>query len=260
MLLIRRFFIFVIFALAAATLALAPFALSAAEASGRAAMQAVFDQFRMHPNQLAEVKLIIIDSSGRERTRYFRYLYKIFPSRTKSLIKFYKPPDVRGTGLLNESEDGSEDTDQWIYLPALRQVKKLTTSDKHKSFMGSDFTNADISGRQVDQDRHRIKSDDGEILVVVSTLKDKTEPYSRIETHILKKINVPRRVIFYDREGVKLKTLENQVLKKFKGMFTVMRSKMTNHRTQGASYIQKENFDISTVIGANEVGFKGLQR
>ncbi len=228
--------------------------------SGRGVMQEVFDQSRQHKDQLAEVKLVILDKTGRERVRYFRYLYKIFSDRTKSLIKFYQPPSVRGTGLLNEAENGAVQTEQWIYLPALKAVKKLSTNDKHKSFMGSDFTNADISGRQVDQDRHEMKKDDGKIIIIVSTPKDKNEPYGRIETHILKKYNVPRRVIFYDHQGVKLKTLENQVVKEVKGMFTVMKAVMVNHRTDGKSRIQKENFSVSTRIDANEVGFKGLKR
>ena len=229
-------------------------------ASGREAMQAVFDQGRQHKNQSAEVKLIISDKNGRERVRYFRYLYKILPDRTKSLIKFYQPPTVRGTGLLNEAENGAALTEQWIYLPALKSIKKLSTNDKHKSFMGSDFTNADISGRQVEQDHHEMKEDDGKILIVVSTPKDASEPYSRIETHILKKINVPRRIIFYDQQGAKLKTLENQVVQKIEGMFTVMKAMMVNHKTQGASHMHKEGFDIKTAIDVNEVGFKGLKR
>ncbi len=239
---------------------LSPAALMAQPGTGRAAMQAVFDQSRLHKNQSAEVKLSILDQSGRERVRYFRYLYKVLPGRTKSLIKFYKPPTVRGTGLLNDAEDDAEQTEQWIYLPALKTVKKLNTRDKHKSFMGSDFTNADISGRQVNQDRHVLKKDDGKIITILSTPKDKSEPYGRIETQIIKKINVPRRVIFYDRQNAKLKTLENQVVQKIDGMFTVMKAVMINHRTQGKSHIKKENFNVSAAIDVNEVGFKGLKR
>lgn len=228
--------------------------------SGRDWMQEVYDQGRIHKNQQAEAKLIIRDKSGRERQRYFRFLYKIFSTRTKNLIKFYQPPSVKGTGLLSESPDSSDDTDQWIYLPALKSVKQLNNDDKHKSFMGSDFTNADIAGRKVSQDTHQLASDDGAILIVVSVPKKRSEPYSKIETHIIKNIKVPKQIIFYDRNGSKLKTLKNQVVQKFQGMYAIMQAEMMNHRSGGSSQIIKSDFDVSTTIGENQVGFKGLQR
>jgi hypothetical protein len=71
---------------------------------------------------------------------------------------------------------------------------------------------------------------------------------------------VPKLVVFYDRRGDKLKTLKNQVVEKVQGMYTVMQSVMINHRSGGQSQIIKSDFDVSSSIDANQVGFKGLQR
>ncbi len=234
-------------------------ALPARADEARALMQAVHDQSRQHPDQRADVKMLIKDKKGRTRTRYFNHLYKIFPGRSKSLVKIYRPPSVRDTGLLSESPDGARTSDQWIYLPALQSVKKLNTRDKHKSFMGSDFTNADIAGRQVDQDRHRIAARAGGLITVLSTPKDAGEPYAKIETQILDRIKVPRRVIFYDRAGEKLKTLENETIKKVKGMYVVMRARMINHQTGGQSRVEKSRFTVGDPIASAEVGFRGLR-
>ena len=228
--------------------------------SGEQVMQNVYDQSRLHKNQQAEVKLIIINREGSERQRYFKFLYKILPERTKSLIKFFQPPSVRGTGLLSENENGSDDTQQWIYLPALNSVKKLSQDDRHKSFMGSDFTNADIAGRQISQDRHKIKGDDGKIIIIHSTPKDRSDPYGLIETHVLKNINVPKKVIFYNHKRQKIKSLTNQALLKVKGMYAVMQSVMDNHRSGGKTRLIKNDFEVDRVIDVNEVGFKGLKR
>lgn len=258
MLVIRTYFVLVL--MLCFPLAILTFGAQPALANGETLMQEVYDQARIHKNQQAEAKLIIENDSGRIRTRYFSLLYKIFSQRTKNLIKFFQPPSVKGTGLLSETQDDSDDTDQWIYLPALRSVKKLNSDDKNKSFMGSDFTNADIAGRKVSQDTHQLKSDDGKIAIVVSRPKKNSDPYSKIETHIIKSLSVPKQIVFYDRNGEKLKTLKNQVVKKIEGMYTVMQAVMINHRTGGSSKIIKSDFDVSSTIDANQVGFKGLQR
>ncbi len=225
-----------------------------------ALMQDVYDQARQHDAQTSDVRLIIEDDKGRKRERYFRSLYRIFPDRTKSLIKFYKPANVRGTGLLSENLDGEDDTLQWIYLPALRSVKQLSVDDRHKSFMGSDFTNADISGRTVGQDVHEILEDTGKIVTVRSVPKDKRDPYAYLETQVMTEILVPRQVAFYDRAGRKIKTLRNKEIRKYDGMYVVARSSMENHRTGGRSALVREDFDVRTRIDPHQVGFRGLRR
>ena len=226
----------------------------------RVLMQYVYDQARQHDAQTSDVRLIIEDDKGRKRERYFRSLYRIFPDRTKSLIKFYKPANVRGTGLLSETLEGEDDTRQWIYLPALRSVKQLSVDDRHKSFMGSDFTNADISGRTVGQDEHEILEHAGKIVTVRSVPRDDRDPYAYLETQVMMEIFVPRQVAFYDREGRKIKTLRNREIRKYDGMYVVTRSAMENHRTGGRSTLVREDFDVRTRIGPHQVGFRGLRK
>ena len=103
--------------------------------TGEEVMQAVYDQSRQHQNQRSNVELLIINSSNKKKLRKFKLLYKIFPDRTKSLIKFYEPANTRGTGLLSETLDTENLPMQWFYLPALSIVKKLNTTDQNKSFV-----------------------------------------------------------------------------------------------------------------------------
>ena len=226
----------------------------------RAVMQRVYDQARRHHEQTSDVRLIIEDDEGRKRERHFRSFHRIFPDRTKTLVKFYKPANVRGTGLLSENLDGEDDTRQWIYLPALRSVKQLGVDDRHKSFMGSDFTNADISGRTVGQDEHEILEDEGDLVTVRSVPRDDRDPYAYLETQVMMEILVPRQIVFYDHEGRKLKTLRNEDIRRIDGMYVVTRSLMENHRTGGRSALVREDFDVRTRIDPHQVGFKGLRR
>jgi len=115
--------------------------------NGAEVMQAAYAQSRQHENQRSSVELLIQNRSGKTRVREFRLWHKIFPGRSKSLIKFDRPPSVKNTGLLSETADGAPISEQWIYLPALRSVKQLNADEQNNSFVGSDFTNGDIAGR-----------------------------------------------------------------------------------------------------------------
>ena len=237
------------------------FGIETAEAlTGEEVMRQAYEQARIHKNQSSEVRLTIVDKRNAQRIRYFRSFYKIFRDRTKSLAKFYKPSSIRGTGLLSETKDGSARTEQWLYLPALRTVRKLNTRDKHKSFMGSDFTNADIAGRKVEQDRHKILEENEKLWIVESIPKDGSDPYGRILSHILKSVDIPSRVIFYDRKGRKIKTLRNEKIARRKGMYYVQRGRMKNHLSEGESLIERSRMNVARAIDPRDVGFKGLSR
>jgi len=228
-------------------------------ATGEAVMQAVFEQSRAHKNQSAEVELVITDAAGKRRTRGFRLLHKILPGRTKSLVKFHRPAGVKGTGLLSETPDDAVRATQWIYLPALRTVKRLNADDQSRSFVGSDFSNGDIAGRQVSRDAHEITAQDAERIRIRSTPKDAGDFYSRIDSVILRDIMVPETIVFYDRAGDKLKTLNNKRVRNIDGMYLVTEAVMTNHQSGGATRLSKTRIDLSRVIDARRVGLRGLR-
>ncbi len=222
-------------------------------------MRQVYEQGRKQKSQRIDMEILIKDPKGRKRIRFFKMLYRISDGQTKSLLRFYKPSDIKGTGLFNIVYDReNKDSDQWIYFPAFRTVNKLSAEDKHQSFMGSDFTNSDIAGRKPSEDTHTLTGSDGKISVVSSVPKDSTEPYSRIETHIIDKIKVPEKVVFYDRSGGILKTLRSRKLVKTGEMYIVMEAEMENHQTGGSTYMTKNSVNFKK-IKPNEVGISKLQ-
>lgn len=88
--------------------------------------------------------LQIIDDKGRERVRKMEIESGEFNGITKMLIRFLSPPDVAGTSLLIcDYKDKSDEL--WIYLPALRKNRRIVSDEKGKSFMGSEFSNVDLS-------------------------------------------------------------------------------------------------------------------
>lgn len=87
--------------------------------------------------------IFIYDSKGNLRTRQITTSSKKFSDCTKMLIRFLAPADVKGTSLLVYDYDSQSDN-QWIYMPALRKVRRILSAEKGKNFMGSEFTNADM--------------------------------------------------------------------------------------------------------------------
>ncbi|MFA5769723.1 MAG: outer membrane lipoprotein-sorting protein [Bacteroidales bacterium] len=88
--------------------------------------------------------LTIRDHRGNERVRQITMASAKFGVINKSLIRFTAPADVNGTTLLIYDHEHKDD-DMWIYMPALKKVRRIISSEKGKSFMGSEFTNADMS-------------------------------------------------------------------------------------------------------------------
>lgn len=88
--------------------------------------------------------LKIYDNKGNVRVREVSNAIAKFSGTTKTLFKFLSPPDVKGTTILIYDYENKDD-DMWVYLPSLRKTRRIVASEKGKSFMGSEFSNADMS-------------------------------------------------------------------------------------------------------------------
>lgn len=95
----------------------------------------------------SDARLVLIDKKGRQRVRELK-MYGIENSEVeKSIIYFRSPSDVKGTAYMAyDWEQNNKEDDSWLYLPALQKVKRVAASDESGSFMGSDFSYADING------------------------------------------------------------------------------------------------------------------
>lgn len=98
----------------------------------------------------ADMVMVLIDKKGEKRERRIKSFSKDYGKDTKSLIFFLTPADVKNTAYLSYDWDLEEkEDDSWLYLPALRKVKRIASSDESGAFMGSDFSFADINGLDI---------------------------------------------------------------------------------------------------------------
>ena len=230
-----------------------------ADDKGYNIMLKVFEQSRIHKTQVSDVFMQIIDNETKKRQRYFSLKKKVSSKNTKSLVKIYKPSSIKGISLLSHSFEKIK-AKQWLYLPAFKSIKNLSIEEQNSSFLGSDFTRLDIIGRQLNQDKHLYKKEDSKFYYISSIPKDAQDAYSKINYVINKKTLLPIYVEFFNRKGVKFKTLKNNKYKKIKGMYVVSEAIMKNLNTKGQTVVSLQDIEVGLDINDNEVDIKGLKQ
>jgi hypothetical protein len=154
--------------------------------------------------------LKILDPKGRERIREISMASKLADNgRTeKRVIRFLAPAEVKGTGMLIYDYDAQSD-DMWIYMPALRKTRRIASGEKNQSFMGSEFSNADLTAPNTDDFNYKITGsetmDAAECWKIeCSPLNDEISNETGVSKKIIwvgKKDNVCRKTEFYDADG-----------------------------------------------------------
>jgi hypothetical protein len=111
-------------------------------------------------HQTGEMQMRLIDRHGNERLRNIRTFAMDKGEDTQRLMFFLHPADVKDTAFLTyDYDDPDADDDQWLYLPALRKTKRIATSDKSGSFMGSDLSYADMTSRDLEDYDYTLKKE-----------------------------------------------------------------------------------------------------
>lgn len=209
--------------------------------------------------------MTLINKKGRTRERTILSYSKDYGEDTKTLMYFQEPADVKGTGFLAwEYEDASKDDDRWLYLPALKKVRRISGSSKNDYFMGSDFTYDDMGDRSVDEDTHRLLQEEAveENLcwVVESIPKEDDYMYSKVIHWIRQDSYTAAKIEYYDRQGNLLKILTCPDVRKTQGFWTVFQFKMDNIRENHQTVLEMEEIQYDTGIEENLFRVANLER
>ncbi len=98
-----------------------------------------------------DMYMVLIDKNGKKRIRDIKSYSKDFGPDEYRILFFKSPADVKNTAFLTyDYDDPNKDDDQWLYLPALKKVKRIPSADKSGSFMGSDFSYFDMTDRDLE--------------------------------------------------------------------------------------------------------------
>ena len=153
--------------------------------------------------------LKIIDQKGRERVRKVSIATKSYDSGVeKRIMKFLAPADIKGTGILIFDYENKDD-DMWMFMPALRKTRRIVSNEKSKSFMGSEFTNADMSSPNLNEFNYKLSGaetvagTDCRKVIITPKNEDIADEngYSKRILYIGKKDYVTRKTVYYDLDG-----------------------------------------------------------
>jgi len=150
-------------------------------------------------------------------------------------VVFSSPADIDGTALLSHAKLTTPD-DQWLYLPALKRVKRISSKNKSGPFVGSEFAFEDFTALELGKyDYKFIKTEtlDGLVCDVVERYpKYQYSGYSKQVGWIDQKDKQFRKIEFYDRKGSRFKTLTLSGYKQYSSKFwRAHKLEMINHQT-----------------------------
>lgn len=151
--------------------------------------------------------MILTNKQGQESTRYMENkTLELTEDGDKSLIVFNSPKDVQGTATLTFTHKDGPD-DQWLYLPALKRVKRISSSNKSGPFMGSEFAFEDLSSQEVEKYTYKyVEAKDGNHIVERYPLDPKSGYTKQIVYWNAENYRI-EKTEFFDRRGALLKTL-----------------------------------------------------
>jgi outer membrane lipoprotein-sorting protein len=182
----------------------------------------------------------------------------------KSMSIFNKPADIKGTAFLTFSHSQTPD-EQWLYLPALKRVKRINSKNKSGPFMGSEFAYEDIGSQELDKYTYKYirdeKYNDIDCFVIERYPAYKHSGYTRQIAWINKSEYRPEKIVYYDRKNSLLKTLAYSGYEKFLGQYWrpgVMQ--MDNHQTEKNTTLTWSGYKFKTGLKDKDFSRNSLKR
>lgn len=205
----------------------------------------------------ATIRMIVSNGRGGERERRLSIkTLEVDGDGERTVVRFEEPRDLRGTALLTVNRsDGS--SDQWLYLPALRRVKRIAGSTQTGSFMGSELSYEDIRAMSVERYAYRlIRSDTLDttpVWIVERRPRDPSSQYSSQLVWFDKKEYRVLRIDFYDRHDALLKTLTLSDFRQYDGRFwRADRMNMVNHQTGASTALHWSETEFNTGLAPRD--------
>jgi hypothetical protein len=220
-------------------------------------------------NQVSDLEMILIDKRDKKRVRELRSFRKEKGEDTYTMMFFLSPADVKDTGFLTyDYDDPERDDDQWLYLPALKKSKRIASSGKSGSFMGSDISYADMTDRPLEKYDYKLMQEtevDGVPVWVIEAIPNDPDEieetgYTKSIFFVRKDLDIVIRSKIWVEKGKKNKYMEVKELEQIDGIWvptlmtmTTKKGNQTQHttilRTSNTKFGQPLEFDSFSVRG-----------
>ncbi|MDY7026789.1 MAG: outer membrane lipoprotein-sorting protein [Spirochaetota bacterium] len=231
--------------------------------SGQEVMENVYNR-PSGEDMTADLVMTLTNSRGSTRERSITQFSLDTGEMDKKMMFFLAPADVKDTSFMSWSYDDARDDDQWIYLPALRRVKRISSDSKNDRFMGSDFTYDDLGERHPEEDRHTILREEnykGESCYVVESLPiGDDDAFSKTVSWIVKDKWIGLKREYYDDKGKIYKTLNIEDYKQIDGYWVITNMLMSDLDRDQSTRIEMENVKFDTGLSDSFFSERQMQR
>ncbi len=182
----------------------------------------------------------------------------------KSMSIFDKPADVSGTAFLTFSHAIKPD-EQWLYLPALKRVKRINSKNKSGPFMGSEFAYEDLASQEIEKYTYKYLRDEPlngvDCFVIERYPAYEHSGYTRQLVWVNKDKYVAEKIEFYDRKNDLLKTLVNSGYQQYLGQYwRASEMIMENHQTGKSTILKWQNYQFKTGLEDKDFSRNSLKR
>lgn len=216
-------------------------------------------------DQIADMEMVLRNKQGEESRRTLRIsTLEVQGDGDKSLTIFDDPKDVKGTAFLSYTHALVPD-DQWLYLPALKRVKRISSANKSGPFVGSEFAYEDLTSQEVQKYSYKWLKDeplDGKNCFVIERIPAyENSGYARQIVWMDQEIYQPRKVEFYDRKNSLLKTLTMKDYKQYLNQYWRPDSMhMVNHQTGKETSLIWKNYKFDNGLTDRDFDQNTLKR
>ncbi|MCG7893657.1 MAG: outer membrane lipoprotein-sorting protein [Candidatus Thiodiazotropha taylori] len=213
----------------------------------------------------ASMTMLLKNRHGEESLRDMRnQTLEVEGDGDKTLVVFDEPRDVKGTALLSFSHKVGDD-DQWLYLPALKRVKRIASRNKSGPFMGSEFAYEDISSQEVEKYTYKFIEEsehDGIASYLVERYPvDPNSGYTRQQMWVDKARYIPIKIDYYDRKNVLLKTLVFRGYQQYLDQYwRADEMFMENHQTGKSTLLTWKQYDFRSGLTDADFNKNSLKR
>ncbi len=208
------------------------------------------------------MEMVLINAHGDKVSRSMRSeVVEGSSAGDKSLIVFELPADVKGTKMLTHGKKTGND-DQWLFMPTLGRVKRITSRGKTGSFMGSEFSFEDLGAREVEKFTYKYLRDETlngrDCWVSESYPTDKKSGYSKQVSWQDKEYMGALKVDFYDKRGALLKTMEMKGYKRYGSLWRAESIEVSNHQTKKRSILSWRGRKLGADVDTDELDPESL--
>ncbi len=213
----------------------------------------------------ADMVMTLKNKKGQTSSRQIRIrTLEVIGDGDKSLSIFDEPADVKGTAMLTYSH-GLEPDDQWLYLPAIKRVKRISSRNKSGPFMGSEFAFEDLGSQEVEKYTYKWLRDEpcGELecYVMERVPAYKYSGYKRQVVWMDKEGYRMMKVDYFDRKNEPLKTLVASDYQQYLGQYwRAGKMEMTNHQNGKSTTLDWKNYQFKTGLSDNDFKSQTLKR